>query len=137
MPYLPLAAGFLTGKVDVGGVPPAGTRLALDDGQAGRWITEENLRVIGKLQDWADERGKTLVDLAFAWLLADPVVGTVIAGASSPDQVSQNANASSWQLTQAERDEVTYILDTQPPDATRTYYSVAGYFGEQVEVIKE
>ncbi len=137
MPYLPLAAGFLTGKVGAGGIPPAGTRLALDDGQAGRWITEENLRVIGKLQDWAGERGKSLVDLAFAWLLADPVVGTVIAGASSPDQVSQNANASSWQLTQAERDEVTYILDTQPPDATRTYYSVAGYFGEQVEVIKE
>ena len=137
MPYLPLAAGFLTGKVNLNGVPPAGTRLALDAGQSGRWITEGNLRVIGKLQDWARERGKSLVDLAFAWLLADPIVGTVISGASSPEQIAENARASSWQLTSSERAEVTSILDTQPPDATRTYYSVAGYFGEQVEVAKE
>ncbi len=137
MPYLPLAAGFLTGKVDVNGVPPAGTRLALDAGQSERWITEGNLRVIGKLQGWARERGKSLVDLAFAWLLADPIVGTVIAGASSPEQIAQNAQASSWRLSSSERAEVTSILDTQPPDATRTYYSVAGYFSEQVEVAKE
>lgn len=137
MPYLPLAAGFLTGKVNVDGVPPAGTRLALDAGQSERWVTRENLGVIGKLQDWARERGKSLVDLAFAWLLADPVVATVIAGASSPDQIAQNAQASSWQLSSSERAEVTSILDTQPQDATRTYYSVAGYFGEQVEVVKD
>ncbi len=137
MPYLPLAAGFLTGKVDVDGIPPSGTRLALDAGQSERWITRENLGVIGKLQDWARERGKSLVDLAFAWLLADPVVATVIAGASSPEQIAQNAQASSWQLSASERAEVTAILDTQPQDATRTYYSVAGYFGEQVEVVKD
>ncbi len=137
MPYLPLAAGFLTGKVDVDGVPPAGTRLSLDAGQSERWITRENLGVIGKLQDWARERGKSLVDLAFAWLLADPVVATVIAGASSPEQIAQNAQASSWQLSSSERAEVTSILDTQPQDATRTYYSVAGYFDEQVEVVKD
>lgn len=137
MPYLPLAAGFLTGKVDVGGQAPAGTRLALDAGQSGRWITEGNLNVIGELRDWANERGKSLVDLAFAWLLADPIVGTVIAGASSPEQIEQNARASDWQLSSNERAEVTAILDRQPPDASRTYYSVAGYFSEQVEVVKD
>ena len=137
MPYLPLAAGFLTGKVDVSGKAPAGTRLALDAGQSERWITESNMRAISVLQEWARERGKTLVDLAFAWLLADPIVGTVIAGASSPDQVAQNASASNWQLTQEDRDEVTAILDAHPMDGSRTYYSVAEYFGEQVEVVKE
>ena len=136
MPYLPLAAGFLTGKVDVSGVPPEGTRLALDANQSGRWITEKNLRAIAALQDWASERGKTLLELAFAWLLADPIVGTVIAGASSPEQIAQNAAASSWQLTTEERDEVTAILDAHPIDGAKTYYSVAGYFGEQVEVVK-
>ena len=137
MPYLPLAAGFLTGKVDVSGVAPAGTRLALDANQSGRWITDGNMRLIAELQDWASERGKTLLDLAFAWLLADPIVTTVIAGASSPEQVSQNAAASNWQLTADERDEVTTILDAHPVDGLNTYYSVAGYFKEQVEVVKD
>ena len=138
MPYLPLAAGFLTGKVDVSGVAPAGTRLALDDNQSGRWITEGNMCLIAKLQDWASARGKTLLDLAFAWLLADPIVTTVIAGASSPEQqILENAAASNWQLTTDERDEVTTILDAHPVDGLNTYYSVAGYFKEQVEVVKD
>ena len=134
MPYLPLAAGFLTGKVDVTGNAPDGTRLALEAGQSERWITESNLRAISVLQHWATARDKSLVDLAFAWLLADPIVGTVIAGASSPEQIAQNARASEWQLSQDERTEVTAILDAHPIDGLRTYYSVAGYFGEQVEV---
>ncbi len=134
MPYLPLAAGFLTGKVDVTGNAPDGTRLALESGQSERWITESNLRAISVLQHWATARDKSLVDLAFAWLLADPIVGTVIAGASSPEQIAQNARASEWQLSQDERTEVTAILDAHPIDGLRTYYSVAGYFGEQVEV---
>lgn len=137
MPYLPLAAGFLTGKVDVSGVAPEGTRLALDANQSERWITEDNLRTIGALQGWAQERGKTLLNLAFAWLLADPIVGTVIAGASSPEQIAQNAAASNWQLTDQERDDVTSILDAHPVEGLKTYYSVAGYFDEQVEVVKE
>ena len=137
MPYLPLAAGFLTGKVNVSGNAPAGTRLDLDVGQSERWITDKNMRTIAALQGWASERGKTLVELAFAWLLADPIVGTVIAGASSPEQIAQNAAASNWRLSEEERDEVTAILDAHPVDGAKTYYSVAGYFGEQVEVVKE
>ena len=134
IPYLPLAAGFLTGKVDITGKAPSGTRLDLDAGQSERWITDDNLRTISALQDWAMSHGKTLLDLAFAWLLADSIVGTVIAGASSPKQVEQNARASEWQLSPDERDEVTAILDAHAGDGLRTYYSVAGYFAEQVEV---
>ena len=134
IPYLPLAAGFLTGKVDITGKAPSGTRLDLDAGQSERWITDDNLRTISALQDWAMSHGKTLLDMAFAWLLADSIVGTVIAGASSPKQVEQNARASEWQLSPDERDEVTAILDAHTGDGLRTYYSVAGYFAEQVEV---
>ncbi len=137
MPYLPLAAGFLTGKVDADKLAaPPGTRLSLDAGQSERWITEENLRVITSLQKWAQDHGKTLLELAFAWLLAEPIVATVIAGASSPEQIAQNAKASNWQLTSEQRAEVTTILDAQPIDVSRAYYSVAGYFSDQVEVLK-
>ena len=52
IPYLPLAAGYLTGKVDGSGQAPEGTRLALDAGQSERWITESNMRAIASLQDW-------------------------------------------------------------------------------------
>ena len=100
-------------------------------------MPEKVVTQIMELQDWASERGKTLLDLAFAWLLADPIVTTVIAGASSPEQISQNAAASNWQLTADERDEVTGILDAHPVDGLNTYYSVAGYFKEQVEVVKD
>ena len=136
-PILPLGRGIFDwegGCVRCGA--GWGTRLALDANQSGRWITEKNLRAIAALQSWASERGKTLLELAFAWLLADPIVGTVIAGASSPEQIAQNAAASSWQLTTEDCDEVTGILDAHPIDEIRTYYSVAGYFGEQVEVVQ-
>ncbi len=136
MPYLPLAAGLLTGKVDTTGKAPSGTRLDIDPVQSERWITNNNLKAISALQNWAQAHGKNLVDLAFAWLLADPIVAIVIAGASSPQQIAQNAQASNWQLTPAERDAVTAILDTHPIDGVRTYFSVADYFGEQVEVVK-
>ncbi len=101
---------------------------------ADRWITSENLDVVRDLSQWAAERGRTIVELAFAWLLADPIVATVIAGASSREQIAQNARASEWQLSQDDRAEVNAILDAHEVSATKTYFSRAGYFDEQVEV---
>ena len=134
IPYLPLAAGFLTGKAGAEGVAPAGSRLALDQNMADRWITPGNLDVVQKLTLWAAERGHTIVELAFAWLLADPIVATVIAGASSREQIAQNANASEWQLSQDDRNAVNAILDAHEVGSAKTYFSRAGYFDEQVEV---
>ena len=135
MPYLPLAAGFLAGKVDpTTRQAPQGTRLELDANQNRRWITDNNLAAIAALNDYAIDHGKTLLDLAFAWLLADPIVTTVIAGASSPEQIRQNATASAWQLTSEQRSEVDAILTTHPVDNVNTYYSVANYFAEPVEL---
>jgi aryl-alcohol dehydrogenase-like predicted oxidoreductase len=132
IPYLPLAAGMLTGKVNVadGGSVPAGTRLALQQGMADRWITPSNLVLISLLTEWAQARGHSLLDLAFAWLLAEPVVATVIAGASSPEQIAQNAAAAEWALSTEDRAEVDAILDKHPAENSGEYFSAAGYFNE-------
>ena len=133
VPYLPLAAGFLTGKVGADGSVPPGTRLAIEQQTAERWITPRNLELVRKLEEWSKERGHTVLDLAFAWLLAEPVVATVIAGASSPDQVKKNVSAADWRLTPEERDEVTGIIDANPPENSGPYFSEAGYFRQPTQ----
>jgi len=130
IPYLPLAAGLLSGKISGDGLPPAGTRLAIEQQSSERWITPQNLKLVSLLDNWANERGHSVLELAFAWLLAEPIVSTVIAGASSPEQIRQNASAAEWKITSEERQEVTVILDTSPPENAGPYYSTAGYFYE-------
>ena len=134
VPYLPLAAGMLSGKVNTSGVAPEGTRLALQEAMGERWITPRNLDLVDRLSLWAEERDKTVLELAFAWLLAEPVVATVIAGASSPEQISQNVNAGEWKLTSSEYAEVTAILDEFPAENGGDYYSAAGYFREPTQM---
>ena len=130
IPYLPLAAGLLSGKFNNTGIAPEGTRLAIETGMGNRWITPKNLEIVRLLNEWANERGHTALELAFAWLLAEPIVATVIAGASSPAQIESNAKAANWKLTQNERSEVTGILDANPPENAGDYYSAAPYFNE-------
>ena len=134
VPYLPLAAGMLSGKVNTSGAAPKGTRLALQEAMGERWITPRNLDLVDRLSRWAEERGKTVLELAFAWLLAEPIVATVIAGASSPEQISQNVNAGEWKLTSSEYSEVTAILDELPAENGGDYYSAAGYFREPTQM---
>ena len=69
-------------------------------------LTDENFDVVEALSAWATERGHTLLELAFAWLIAKPVVASVIAGATKPDQVAANAAAGEWHLTPEEVAEV-------------------------------
>jgi aryl-alcohol dehydrogenase-like predicted oxidoreductase len=99
VPYFPLASGILTGKYRSGQPAPEGTRLATSQGLADIFLTEANLALADRLGVFAAERGKTLLDLAFAWLLRDPVVPGVIAGASTPEQLEANAAACSWELS--------------------------------------
>ena len=134
IPYLPLAAGMLTGKVDAGGSAPPGTRLDIEKSTAERWITPGNLALINVLDNWAKERGHSVLELAFAWLLAEPIIATVIAGAGTPGQVGQNAAAAEWRLTPGERAAVTAILDANPPDNAGDYYSSAEYLQRPTEM---
>jgi aryl-alcohol dehydrogenase-like predicted oxidoreductase len=97
LPYFPLASGMLSGKYRLGRPLPAGTRLS-HPRYSDRVLNDENLRVVERLEQFCAARGRTLLQLAFAWLLAKPVVASVIAGASTPEQVRQNADATGWQL---------------------------------------
>ena len=130
IPYLPLAAGMLTGKVSTSGVAPAGSRLDLNREFASKWTTPQNLALVSELSKYAEQRGRTMLDLAIAWLLSEPQVGTVISGASRPGQITGNAAASEWQLTADERTEVAVILENFPASEPDTYYSVAAYFSQ-------
>jgi aryl-alcohol dehydrogenase-like predicted oxidoreductase len=109
LPFFPLASGLLTGKYVRGEAPPEGTRLAAWGPRGAAALNDKNFDRLDRLSAWADERGKTLLDLAFAWLLGNPVVSSVIAGATRPEQVSANAAAAAWKLTPDEVGEVTKL----------------------------
>jgi aryl-alcohol dehydrogenase-like predicted oxidoreductase len=108
LPYFPLASGLLTGKYRPG-VVPEGTRLA-SGSAAERWLTEQNFALIERLETFASDHGHSLLDLAFAWLLSQPEVGSVIAGATRPEQVDQNVGAGEWRLTSDEMEAVRALL---------------------------
>jgi aryl-alcohol dehydrogenase-like predicted oxidoreductase len=99
IPFRPLADGLLTGKYQRGAAFPAGTRLGSMPRAAGRYLSDQNWAVIERLAGFAAERGHTLLDLALSWLLRRPAVASVIAGATTPEQVEQNARAANWALT--------------------------------------
>ena len=108
LPYFPLASGMLTGKYKKDAAPGAETRFGSTSmGRLGsRYMTELNWPVVEKLQQFAAQSGHPILDLAFAWLLANPVVPSVIAGATTPEQVAQNVKAAEWVLSAAEKAEV-------------------------------
>jgi len=112
IPYFPLANGMLTGKYRRNEPAPAGTRLAGAPEERRREVfAEKNFDRIEALAQWAGERGHTLLELAFAWLLARPMVASVIAGATKPEQVRANAAAASWQLTAGEVEEIDALIE--------------------------
>jgi aryl-alcohol dehydrogenase-like predicted oxidoreductase len=98
VPYFPLASGLLTGKYRKGQPMPTGTRLSAPRFSA-RFANEQNFELVERLAAFCAERGRTMLELAFGWLLARPYVASVIAGATTPEQVRQNADALGWQLT--------------------------------------
>ncbi|HEY4134216.1 MAG TPA: aldo/keto reductase [Alphaproteobacteria bacterium] len=110
LPFFPLANGMLTGKYKRNAAMPEGARLTREPRAAARSLTDRNWAIVEKLEAFAQERGKTLLELAFSWHLAHPVVGSVIAGATKPEQVEANAKAGDWKLTaedMAAIDEIT------------------------------
>jgi aryl-alcohol dehydrogenase-like predicted oxidoreductase len=104
LPYFPLASGVLTGKVRRGGRAPEGSRLALSYFQAA--LTDANLDKVERIAAWGAERGRTITEVALSWLASQPVVGSVIAGATSPEQVRENAASTKPDLTPEELAEV-------------------------------
>ncbi len=97
LPYFPLASGVLTGKVRKGERPPEGSRLTMSYFQAS--LTDANLDRVVRLASWGAERDRSVTEVALSWLASQPVVGSVIAGATSPEQVRTNAALTKTDLT--------------------------------------
>jgi aryl-alcohol dehydrogenase-like predicted oxidoreductase len=114
LPYFPLASGFLTGKYRPNEAPPEGTRLGNANSPFGRILNEGNFDKLMKLEKFAEDRGHSMIELAFSWLASKPFVGSVIAGATKPEQVTANAKSAEWKLTDEEFDEVDEIMGHAP-----------------------
>ena len=106
IPYFPLFSGLLTGKYRKGHALPQGTRIQ----EGSPRLEEKNLDIVEKLVAFAESKGHTLVELAFSYLLMRPEVASVIAGATSAEQIDTNAMAPSWKLTDIEMQELASIL---------------------------
>jgi aryl-alcohol dehydrogenase-like predicted oxidoreductase len=112
VPFSPLASGLLTGKYHRNEEPPAGTRMAsMPEERRNALFTEKNFDTVEALSDFCEQRGQTLLDLAMSWLLTRPAVSSVIAGATTPEQLAENVAAAEWELT---RDDLANIDDIAP-----------------------
>jgi aryl-alcohol dehydrogenase-like predicted oxidoreductase len=109
LPYFPLASGFLSGKYRPGEKPPEGTRLAAWGPRGEEVLSERNFAILDRLEQFAQARGKTVLDLAIGWLASHPYVPSVIAGATKPEQVEENVKAAEWRLTPEEMSEIDGI----------------------------
>ena len=100
LPYYPLAGGLLTGKYRRNAPLPADGRLVVHVGRyRDRFINDSNWPVVEALEDFATRQGHTLLELAFSWLAAQPVVSSIIAGATRPEQLEANVQAACWVLS--------------------------------------
>ena len=97
LPFFPLASGLLSGKYRAGEEIPEGTRMAAWGERAKNELTAERLETVASLDALARGEGHTVLELAFAWLLARPSVASVIAGATKPEQIAANVAAGQWQ----------------------------------------
>jgi len=105
IPYFPLASGLLTGKYTKGAANSTDTRFGRTPMMEAYYGSDANWAMVDTLAAYAADHGRSLIELAFAWLLAKPAVSSVIAGATKPEQVESNASTS-WALTPAQVAEV-------------------------------
>jgi aryl-alcohol dehydrogenase-like predicted oxidoreductase len=122
--WSPLAQGVLTGKYKAGQQPPAGSRATDEKSGAGfiaRWLEDDVLNTVARLQPLADQAGLTMGQLAIAWVLSNPNVSAAIIGASRPEQVRDNVKASGVELDEGLLKAIDEIVDpivTRDPKLT-------------------
>ncbi|MGO9902375.1 MAG: aldo/keto reductase [Solirubrobacteraceae bacterium] len=114
LPYFPLASGLLTGKYRRGEAAPQGSRIQVWKRES--VLTDDTFDVLEKLEAFAAERSLTMLDVAIGGLAAQPAVSSVIAGATSPQQVAANVKAGEWQPTADDLAEIDRITS---PDNER------------------
>ena len=118
LPFFPLKSGLLTGKYRKGQPIPQDTRVAKYE-RYRKLLTEENLDKVEALIDYAQARGHGILDLAISWLLAHRPVASVIAGASSAEQIRANVRAASWDLTPRDLADIDAALSEVGKPAAR------------------
>jgi len=109
LPYFPLASGVLTGKYRRNEPPPPGTRLAGVKQNEGP-LADDQLAVVERLAEFAASRDRSMVELAIAWIAAHRPVASVIAGATSPQQVRANVAAADWELDDNDMAEIDTLV---------------------------
>jgi len=109
LPYFPLASGVLSGKYRLGQPPPAGTRLSGVKPREGP-LSDDTLEAVDRLSAFAERQGRSMVELAIAWIAAHRPVASVIAGATSPGQVRANVAAADWVLDDKELAEIDTLV---------------------------
>jgi aryl-alcohol dehydrogenase-like predicted oxidoreductase len=113
LPYFPLASGLLTGKYRRGEPPAAGTRLSmLPEERATRVLSDRNFDEVDRLTAFSEDRNHTILELAFAWLAAQPAMASIIAGATKPEQVAANVAAVDWKLSDDEVAQLDQLLSS-------------------------
>jgi aryl-alcohol dehydrogenase-like predicted oxidoreductase len=118
LPYFPLASGFLTGKYKKDAPMPEGARLSAPNNPfAARILNDANYERLAALEEFATARGHTMVELAISWLACQPYVGSVISGATRPEQVEENAKAADWKLTDEDKKLIDEVMGHARADA--------------------
>jgi aryl-alcohol dehydrogenase-like predicted oxidoreductase len=116
LPFFPLESGLLTGKYRRGAAAPAGSRLAIDG--YSEFLQRAPWDMVEAVEAFAAERGLTMLDVAVGGLAARPCVVSVIAGATSPEQVRANAAAGGWEPSEADRAELDRLTAGAGQDRT-------------------
>jgi aryl-alcohol dehydrogenase-like predicted oxidoreductase len=106
LPYFPLASGLLSGKYRRWTPMPTGSRLTYSAHHADGLLTAQNWRIVEDLTAFAARRGHSLLELAMSWLASRPYLASIIAGATTPEQVEQNVAAVDWELSAADLAEI-------------------------------
>lgn len=118
VPYYPLAGGALTGKYRKNAPMPEGARITRGKRYSEKFFGDKQSTIVEGLIAFAEARGHTLLELAMSWLAQQPQVGSIIAGATKPEQLEVNVKATGWRLTPEELAEIDKITDYQPPKAS-------------------
>ena len=111
LPFFPLESGLLSGKVKRGEEPPEGSRLSK---WSGAFVSDAKFDKIEKLVELGTAHGHQLLDYAMAWLVHQPLVSSVIAGATRPEQLEQNVVAAEVELSQDELTAIDAITGSAP-----------------------
>ena len=122
LPYFPLAYGLLTGKYKRGEAAPEGSRL--DNPSQAHRLTGADFDRVEAVEKYAADRGLDLLTVALGGLVAQPAVGSVIAGATRPEQVAANVEAGLWQPTSEDLETLRDVNRVPAPGMTHTSYSL-------------